>query len=116
MSNVNDNILESIKKLHGIAPEDDSFDPDITMFINSALLGLTQIGVGDETGFCIESGDEVWSDFVDDKIINESVRTLVYIKVRLVFDPPASQTIIAALKATCDECEWRIKHWIERSV
>ncbi len=110
----NDSILVSIKKLLGIAEDDTSFDPDITMYINSALFSLTQIGIGPAEGFVIESALETWDDLINVKVINESVRSFVYVKVRLIFDPPASQTIIAAYNAAASEYEWRIKQWLER--
>ena len=111
-----DSILNSIKKLHGISPEDTSFDPDIIIHINSALMILTQLGVGPSTGFYIEDDVTEWLDFVPDRVIAEAIKSFVYIKVRLVFDPPASPTVVEALKSAATEYEWRILRWVEQNI
>ena len=107
-------ILTSIKKLHGISKEDTSFDMDITMLINSALLTLTQIGLGPSEGFYIEDDTKEWTDFVDDAVMAESIATYVYVKVRLVFDPPASPTVVEALKSSANEYLWRFQYGMEQ--
>jgi hypothetical protein len=108
-----ESILDSIKKLHGISPSDVSFDPDIIIHINSALLKLTQMGVGPLTGFFIKDNTTKWSDFIPDEVIAESVKSFVYVKVRLVFDPPASPTVVSALESSADESAWYIVQWVE---
>ena len=103
-----DSILTSIKKLLGIATDDTSFDMDIIIHINSVLLSLQQIGVGPTAGFYIEDDKATWLEFVSDRFLSEIIKSYVYIKVRLVFDPPARPTILGALQASADEYEWRI--------
>jgi hypothetical protein len=110
-----ESILNSIKKLHGISAADTSFDPDIIIHINSALMVLNQIGVGPSNGFFIGDSTTTWHDYVPDDIIVEAVKTFVYIKVRLVFDPPASPTVVEALRESAREYEWRINHWAEQN-
>ena len=114
MGNI-DSILNSIKKLHGIPEEDTSFDTDMIIHINSALMIVNQLGVGPTTGFFIEDEVTTWDDIVENQFIIESIKTFVYIKVRLVFDPPASPTVVEALKSSADEYASRIRDWVEQN-
>ena len=101
-------ILTSIKKLLGIAEEYTHFDPEIIMHINSVLAILNQLGVGPPEGFSIEDKSAIWSDFISDSKNLEPVKTYVYLKVKTVFDPPLSSVVMAAMKETISELEWRL--------
>lgn len=103
-----DSILTSIKKLLGITEDYEHFDQDVIMHINSALSVLTQLGVGPEAGFSIEDSSTIWSDFVGNTSKLEFIKTYVYLKVRLVFDPPTSSAVIDAINRQISELEWRI--------
>lgn len=103
-----DSILISIKKLLGITEEYEHFDPDIIMHINSALMTLTQIGVGPTEGFSIEDESATWSDFVPDIHKIEAVRSYVWMSVKLIFDPPTSSAAMTALNERIKEYEWRL--------
>lgn len=101
-------ILTSIKKLLGLPEEYDVFDTDIIIHINSAFSTLSQLGVGPPDGFFIEDATEQWGMFLgDDQQIN-SVKTYVYLKVRLLFDPPTTSFAIDSFKKQADELEWRL--------
>lgn len=101
-------ILTSIKKLLGVPEEYDVFDTDIIIHINSAFSTLNQLGVGPPDGFYIEDATEQWGMFLgDDKQIN-SVKTYIYLKVRLLFDPPTTSFAIDAMKKQAEELEWRL--------
>lgn len=104
-----DSILLSIKKLLGIDAMCDHFDTDVIMHINSALFSLTQLGVGPPDGFMVTSNTETWSDLLMDSKKLESVKTYVYLKVKLVFDPPSSSSVIDAIDRQIKELEWRIE-------
>ena len=103
-----DSILTSIKKLLGIAEEDENFDMDIVMHINTVLLTLTQLGVGPPDGFTIMDDQARWSDFLSNSKQFEAVKTYVFLKVRLLFDPPQSSSVIGAMNRSISELEWRI--------
>lgn len=103
-----DSILTSIKKLLGIAEEYEHFDQDIIIHINSVLMILTQIGVGPSGGFSIIDKSSTWTDFVTDINQIEAVRTYIYLKVRLIFDPPSSSAVMEAINRTISELEWRL--------
>ena len=101
-------ILNTIKKMLGIDVSLDVFDTDIITHINSAFMTLKQLGVGPEVGFHIENDSEIWSDFIDESRYNE-VKTYVYLRVRLLFDPPGTSFHITAIKEQIQELEWRIR-------
>lgn len=101
-------ILESIKKLLGISPSDDGFDQEIKDLINAEFLTLHQLGVGPEKGFSIGGHDESWDDFTDNLHLQDAVRQFVYLRVRLVFDPPASTTVSEAINNRISELEFRL--------
>ena len=103
-----ESILTSIKKLLGITEEYDQFDPDIIMHINSVFMILTQLGVGPAEGFSIEDDTAVWTDFIQDVKKLESVKTYIYLKVKLAFDPPLSSAVIESMDRLINELEWRL--------
>ena len=103
-----ESILTSIKKLLGITEEYDQFDPDIIMHINSVFMILTQLGVGPTEGFSIEDDTAVWTDFIQDVKKLESVKTYIYLKVKLAFDPPLSSAVIESMNRLINELEWRL--------
>ena len=103
-----ESILTSIKKLLGITEEYDQFDPDIIMHINSVFMILTQLGVGPAEGFSIEDDTAVWTDFIQDLKKLESVKTYIYLKVKLAFDPPLSSAVIESMNRLINELEWRL--------
>ena len=109
-----ENILSSIKKLLGLNDGVTVFDTDIVIHINTVFANLTQMGVGPQDnegkniGFRISTGNEVWGDFTSNDILIENVKTYVYIKVKMVFDPPTSSALIDAYNAQAKELEWRL--------
>ena len=101
-------ILTSIKKLLGVAEDYIEFDEDIMTNINSVFLNLTQLGVGPEEGFMIEDNTAVWEDFINDSIQLQAVKTYVYLKVKLLFDPPLSSSVTESINRMIAELEWRL--------
>ena len=102
-----ESILDSIKKLLGIQPEYRAFDEDLIVHINTVFIILNQLNIGPEEGFMIVDGSESWDDFV--KGINETmVKTYIYLKVRLMFDPPTSGVLIDSMNSMISELEWRL--------
>ena len=110
-----ESILISIKKLLGVAEEYTQFDLDIIMSINSALMSLNQLGIGPDTGFIITSTAEVWTDFIGDKKDIESVKSYIYLKSRLMFDPPSNSFLVDAIERQIKELEWRINIQAEKT-
>lgn len=103
-----DSILQTIKKMLGPDVSCNIFDTDIIVHINSAFSTLNQLGVGPSDGFVIADGTATWSDFIPDKKNIEFVKSYVYLKVRLIFDPPSSSAVLTAIEKQISELEWRI--------
>lgn len=101
-------ILNSVKKALNVDEEDTHFDVDILMHTNSALATLNQIGVGPENGFQIEDASVTWDDLLGNDPRLNYVKTYLYTKVRLVFDPPGTSFGVQALQDVAKELETRI--------
>lgn len=108
-----ESILTSIKKMLGIAEDYTHFDPDIIMHINSVFMVLNQLGVGPAKCFVIEDDTSTWSDFIPDDQDVEAVKTYMYMKVKLVFDPPASSTIVQCMNQAIGEYEFRLNVMVD---
>lgn len=111
-----ESILVSIKKLLGIAEDYTHFDQDIIMHTNSVFMILTQIGIGPSTGFVIHDESAIWEDFISDELTLEAVKTYVYLKVRVVFDPPSSSVVMEAMNRMISELEWRLNVEVDPKV
>lgn len=103
-----ESILTSVKKMLGITEEYTHFDPDIIMHINSVFMVLNQLGVGPEKGFFIEDDTTTWADFLGDPTILQIVKSYMYMKVRLLFDPPANGTVMKSMEQLISEFEFRL--------
>ena len=111
-----DSILDTIKKLLGPDQSYNYFDQDIIIHINTAIMNLTDIGVGPKEGFSIKSSKEVWSDFIKDIKQFEAVKTYIYLKVKLIFDPPLSSSVIELFEKQISEIEWRLNSRVDHPV
>lgn len=105
---MDESILTSIKKLLGPDENYTAFDKDIIMHINSVFMVLNQLGVGPDECFMIEDDSATWADFLKDSKDLNAVITYIYLKVKLVFDPPLSSAVMEANKQTINELEWRL--------
>lgn len=110
-----DSILTSIKKLLGIAEEYTHFDNDIIMHINSVFMVLTQLGVGPSEGFSIAGADETWDEYITKGQNISTVKSYMYIKVRLLFDPPTSSAVMESMTRMANEFEWRLNVAVDPS-
>lgn len=105
---IEDSILNTIKKMLGLESDYDAFDTEITVHINSVLMTLTQLGVGPVDGYIITDATSLWTDFLTDISKLAAVKTYMYLKVKLVFDPPTSSFVQDALTRQATEWEWRL--------
>lgn len=101
-------ILESVKGTLGILPDQTSFDSELLLHINSAIGTLTQLGVGPEAGYTVESVQEVWTDFLGTDHQLNPVKSYVHLRVKLLFDPPDIGFVLTAMKDQIKELEWRL--------
>lgn len=107
-----ESILNTIKKMLGSISSYTAFDDDIIVCINSAFSTLHQLGIGPKNGFAIHGENEKWSDFFSEGIPEvhwyESIKSYIYLKVKLTFDPPLNGSILEAYKEQLKELEWRM--------
>lgn len=113
---VRDSILNSIKALLGYDPDYDVYDLEIEMLINATFSTLHQVGVGQQTmAYQITGPDNVWSEFtLGDPNLN-AVKTLIFYKAKLSFDPPETSYGITAMENTAKETEWRLNIYAEET-
>lgn len=106
---LNESILNSIKKLLGINTSDIVFDQDITIHINTVFANLVQMGIGPSNGYMITNENNEWKEFCgDDLPLLNNVKTYVYLKVKLLFDPPQASSLLEAINSQLKEIEWRM--------
>ena len=103
-----ESILVYVKRLLGIQSDYNNFDPDVIYGINAAFSVLTQLGVGPKEGFSISDDSTKWNEFIKDTVRLSLVKEYVYLKTRLLFDPPSSNALIDAFNKTINEYEWRL--------
>ena len=103
-----ESVLTSIKKMLGITEEYEHFDTDIIIHINSIFMTLNQLGVGPDKPAAIIDKEDTWGSVLGDIQNLEAVKTYVYLKVRLIFDPPSSSSVIEAMNRQITELEWRL--------
>lgn len=105
---MNDSILTTVKKMLGITEEYEHFDQDIIMHINATLFILTQLGIGPKGGLMITDKSTTWLDFAGDNVDLGSLQTYVYLRVKLMFDPPLTSSITESMNRLISELEWRM--------
>lgn len=108
-----DSILLTIKKMLGLDAEYTPFDTDVMVDINTVLMTLNQLGVGPKQPYVITGPEETWGDFTSRKDL-EAIKTFIYLRVKLLFDPPANSYTIEALERQAAEYEWRLNAQAER--
>lgn len=104
----NDSVLDSVKKGLGIQPDYEHFDPELIMYINSTFSTLHQLGVGPEEPFMIMDKKAKWDTFTNDDAKINSVKQYVLMKVKLIFDSPATSHARTSMENMCKELEWRL--------
>lgn len=110
-----ESVLTSIKKLLGIASDYEHFDTDIIIHINSVLMTLNQLGIGPDIPATITSTNDTWVTTLGNISNVEAVKTYIYLKVRMLFDPPSSSSVIEAMNRQISELEWRLCAQIENN-
>lgn len=108
MPYVPNSILDSTKKILGLDSDFKHFDVDIVMHINSVFSQLIQLGAGPEDGFEIEDSSTLWSAYLGDNKKLNFIKSYMYLKVRMLFDPPTTSFDITAKQEQIKEFEFRI--------
>lgn len=104
-----DSILNTIKELLGIPADQLNFDTEVITHINSAFSDLYDIGVGPSEAFSIQDDNAIWDDFLEGRVDFENAKQYVYLSVKVIFDPPASASALAALERRLDKLEWKLQ-------
>lgn len=105
---VEESILKTIRQMIGPSAAYSVFDTDLIISINSAFSRLCQLGVGPSSPFKITGIDEIWTDFMEDGN-QEDLKQYIYLKVKMIFDPPANSTVSNAYKEEIEKLEWLLK-------
>lgn len=109
-------ILNSTKKILGLSFDYTPFDTDVITHINAAFSVLNQLGLGPIDGFMIEDDATDWEEYdVPTKQLN-LVKTYLYLKVRMAFDPPQTSYLITAMEKQIAEAEWRLNVFREEAL
>lgn len=114
MAAIPNSILDSTKKMIGLGDDYTPFDLDIIVHINSTFSVLNQIGVGPDEGFEIEDSTKLWSDFLGTNKILNMVKSYMYLKVRMLFDPPTTSFDLTAKQEQIKELETRINYAVDK--
>lgn len=111
---VQDSILGEIKKMLGISEDDTSYDTDIIIHINSVFMILNQLGLGPNSCFSISDKTSTWSEFNENSLdFYAPIKTYVYLRVKLVFDPPTNSFLLQSINDEIKELEYRLKEYAE---
>lgn len=116
---MDESILKSVKITLNLQPEYEVFDDVVLMHINTVFSTLNQLGVGPTQGFMIQDAGQMWSEFLGNDPGLNHVKTYVYLRVRLLFDPPSTGYHVAAMQKQIEELEWRLNaqredtKWVE---
>lgn len=101
-------ILITIKKMLGLDQDYDVFDEEIKVHINSVFMYLNQLGVGPDTPFSITGDTETWPQFTPSGDNANALKTYMYLRVKLIFDPPNTSFVLKAIQDQITELEWRL--------
>jgi hypothetical protein len=105
---MSESILQSIKKTLNLQTDYEAFDQDVLMHINTVFSTLNQLGVGPALGFMIEDAGKTWDEFLGNDPRLNHIKTYVYLRVRLLFDPPTTGFHTKAMQDQIQELEWRL--------
>ena len=104
-----DDIITDVKQMLGASIYDDSFDVNIVIAINSALAVLSDIGISEADNVCLEIGDTAtWDELLKGRTDIEYIKSYIYLKVKMLFDPPSSSALLDAYNRQIAEFEWRL--------
>lgn len=108
-------ILTGTKKILGLDESYTAFDHDVVVHINSAFSTLNQLGIG-PTGFSVEDASAIWSDLSLTTELTNMIKTYIYLKVRLAFDPPGTGFLLDSMTNQISEHEWRLSNYRELDI
>jgi hypothetical protein len=110
-----ESILNSTKKILGLDANYTVFDTDVLIHLNSVFGILNQLGIGPDGGFMVEDDQAEWNDFLDNDPRLSAVKTYVYLRVRILFDPPTTSFLLMSMTEQIRELEWRLNVYREET-
>lgn len=109
---VTDSILTTVKQMVLGNAEDTDFDTDLIISINTVLMVVMQEWYGMDHAFTIEDDTATWEDLLGENVTDyDGVKTLVVLKVRMLFDPPTNSAVLQAMQEQIKDLEWRMYLW-----
>lgn len=108
-----DSVLDSVKQALGLTPDVTQFDLDVTMHINSVIGSLLQMGVSNNSALYVPDNTTPWAAITTRQDVINLVKTYMYLKVRMIFDPPDGRYALPAVEKIIEELEWRIVSTVE---
>lgn len=103
-----DSILNSVKKSLGVVPENEDFDTELILHINSVFSTLNQLGIGPDEGFAIEDDSATWGQFLGSTLQLNNAKSYMTLNVKLLFDQTQTSYVITSMKELSKELEWRM--------
>jgi len=104
-----ESILITIRTMLGIEDDYDGFDAAIVAGINSAIFSLSQLGIGPPGGMTVIDESQTW-DVLFNSVPNlQAVKSYIWLKTRLEFDPPSTSYLIQAIERNIQQLEWRLQ-------
>lgn len=104
-----DSILGTIKTALAISLDETSFDAELCIHINSVINALAQIGIGPKTGFLVTGSVQSWDDYIQNDLTKQMVKSYMFMKIKVLFDPPQSGATMEAYNKQIAEYEWRLQ-------
>lgn len=108
-----ESILTSIKLMLGMTADYTPYDQQVLMCINTAMNALTQVGIGPVEGFTIRDASTTWEEWIGTDPRMEAAKSALFIRTKMLFDPPANGVMDEAYKEQLAEIEWRLKSTID---
>ena len=114
---MNESILNSVKECIGLGEDYivPGFDATLEMEINAGFSELHQLGVGPDDGFYITGNVESWNEFIEDGRVQSLAREFIFLRAKVVFDPPQSSTVLESFKQRIEELKWRINVEVDKN-
>lgn len=108
--NLTDSILVTTRTALGLNADDTSFDSELKLHINSALLKAFQNGVGKLT--IVNDETTLWNDVKDSTQTGNDyfdyLPMFVHLSTKIIFDPPPP-SLVEMYNRQIDELLWRLR-------
>jgi hypothetical protein len=101
-------ILDDTKIAIGMTAEQTEFNADLVLHINSVLADLHQMGIGPDEGYSIVNAADTWDEFIETEKRLNNVKSYIFLRVKMLFDPPSVGYVLTSLEKMIEKAEWRL--------